>query len=286
MSYSTIDRFGSLSTTYVKGGAPVGGTGLKSWWPDFGPGCQDFSQQPKGHPSESIFASVVEPMHWSHEARRPPPAKQNVAEQFRNPAPARHAMLHRTEPEVGHKLAQHHITKRQSNLHRLELRAKRMDSWVGDAPIRMSAEYLENSKRLGGSRSLSEPSVGALSSEHASAVSRDVYEKHGWLVGRHQGSVADSRTGEASRRRNPSANSAMLLSGDLQDSTRPRRKPLRKPAGQWRICPEKSFVFDPATCLPMPRGGWDSNPDPLALPSPASSRTRSASGTARSVSPR
>lgn len=282
MSYCTLDKFGGISTTYAhsRGGGPPGGTGLRSWWPDFGPGCQDFSQMRRSHPSESIFESVVDPKHWSAEANRPAAQREALAEQFRNPAPARHAMLHKTEPEVGRKAAARITTIKQASLQRLEHRSKRVDSWLGSAPIRMSSAYLEDAaKKPGASRSLSEPSIGALSSAHSAYVSRDVYEKHGWLVGRSQGAIADGRSGQEARRHNPLSYHAMMFSGDLQDSKRSRKSSVRKPTGQWRASPDKNFVFDPKTGLPMPRGGWDSTTEPGGMPG-ASSRTNSASASA------
>merc|ERR1719491_1939139 len=126
MSYHTVDRFGNYTVTYAhaRGGGPPGGVGLRNWWPDFGPGCQDFSQQRRSHPSEGIFESVVEPKKWSHEARSSQPMGPPMAEQFRNPAPARHAMLHKSEPDVERKLAAHMTTNKAEAIRRLELRSK------------------------------------------------------------------------------------------------------------------------------------------------------------------
>lgn len=240
MSYSTFDKPNDMSTTY----AHTRGGGLGG------------SMRLRNHPADCIFERMFPP-----KANPSGPLTEPLARQLRNPQPAVNFNF------VDRKLAAHAVTERQASLRRLDLRQKRVDSWLGDAPIRMSSAYLtdnDNQKSL--MRSASEPSVDdvTLSSLHASSVSRDVYQKHGYLVGRSQGSIADGRTGEAPRRHNPLSFHAMRFSGDLQESrSGSRRKGPLKPSKQWRTTPESGFVFDPRTFLPVPRGGWDSHP--LAL---------------------
>lgn len=281
MSYCTFDRYDGMRTTYAhaRGGGAGAGMGVRTWWPDFGPGSQDFSQQRRSHPSEAIFERNVVPKRWSTQARPEPAPELPLASQFRNPEPARHAML-RVDPQEdqARKLAAHAVTERQGALRRLELRQKRVDAWLGDAPIRMSSAYLtDHPQQASLAHSSSEPSVGSHSAVHAAAVSRQVYEKHGLLVGKSQGGIAGGRTGEeAARRHNPLSYHAMMFSGDLQDGKNARmRQRSLKASKQWRTCPESRFVFDPRTFLPVPRGGWDSHPLALAQwpePPPAGSR--------------
>lgn len=291
MSYSTVDRYGGISTHYLytRGGGPPGGTGSRTWWPDFGPGTHDFSAQRRSHPNEAIFESVVQPKHWSKEPK-PAPSVEPELSQFRNPAPARVAMLE-SGTDVQRKVVAHVVTERQGALRRMELRQRKMDSWLGDSPIRMSNGYLADSKTrrpvaLSLSGAQSEPSLGSagnatnMSSLSAATVSRDVYEKHGYLVGRYQGAIADGKSGLSTRRHNALSMQGMLhgSSGVLQDrkdATHSTRKGPKKPTGQWRTTPESGFVFDPRTFLPVPRGGWDSHELSLTdWPAPSSAGNR------------
>lgn len=273
MSYSRMDRFGELTTSYAPTAA---GSGERTWWPDFGPSTQDFSQQRRSHPSDMIYEKIMEPKSWSTQERPRVPQGPASGAQFRNPAPARQALLE-TGTSADRKLAAHVTTERQLGLRRLEMRQRRVDSWAGTAPVHVSP-YLPGSgsgtaplEPLGSLLgSQSEPSLG-LSTLAASSVSRDVYERHGYLVGRSQGSIADGRSGggDTRRRHNPLSLQSMLMpkdSGSLRSSsttTRVRMGP-RKPGGQWRACPESRYIFDPRTFLPVPRGGWDSHELSLA----------------------
>mmetsp|Transcript_9577 Transcript_9577/g.33952 ORF Transcript_9577/g.33952 Transcript_9577/m.33952 type:complete len:298 (+) Transcript_9577:89-982(+) len=265
MSYSRIDRYGDITTSYahMRGGGPPGGTGGRTWWPDFGPG-NDFSSQRRSHPSDMIFEKVVAPKNWSSKEKAPPASGEALGSHFRNQDPARLAMLE-VGTNVDRKLAAHIFTERQSAIRRLENRQLRMDSWAGDAPIRMVNAYAPDAgakHALGGSQST--PSLG-ISTLAAASASRDVYEKHGFLVGRHQGSIADGKSGggEKKRRNNPLSMQSMLMSRDMgagrSASTSRLRQGPRKPSGQWKQCPENSFVFDPRTFLPVPRGGWNNH---------------------------
>mmetsp|Transcript_69962 Transcript_69962/g.177561 ORF Transcript_69962/g.177561 Transcript_69962/m.177561 type:complete len:299 (+) Transcript_69962:112-1008(+) len=266
MSYSRIDRYGDITTSYahMRGGGPPGGTGGRTWWPDFGPGTHDFSAQRRSHPSDMIFEKVVAPKNWSSKEKAPPATGEALGCHFRNQDPARLAMLE-VGTNVDRKLAAHIFTERQCAIRRLENRQLRMDSWAGDVPIRMvnaCAPDAGAKPALGGSQST--PSLG-ISTLAAASASRDVYEKYGFPVGRHQGSIADGKSGggEKKRRNIPLSMQAMLMSRDMgagrSASTSRLRQGPRKPSGQWKQCPENSFVFDPRTFLPVPRGGWNNH---------------------------
>jgi len=271
MSYSTLDRFGGISTTYAhgRGGGPTA-SGGKSWWPDFGPGTHDFSSQDKSHPTETIFEKIVKPANWSQNARPASSSVQPVASQFRHPVPAREAMLHKAEPSAEAKYAAHAVTERQSALRRMEVRQRRVDAWMGPAPIRMSAAALQEALLReptqlrvpeGPRRSRSEAAVRDLSTSSASEASRAIYEMHGYTpIGRSKPSIGSSGV----RRHTPLSQSTMLYQGEvsgthaLDDSGgRSRRSGPRKPSKQWQTCPDSSYVWDPQSFLPVPRGGWN-----------------------------
>lgn len=238
MSYSITDRYGGIVSSYHP--APgVTACGQKTWWPDFGPGVRDFSAQERSHPTDSIFRTQVE-------CRRRP-AAQTLASQFRHPAPAREALLITAQPSVETKLAAHEFTEKQSALRRLEVQQKRIDKWIQEPPIRRIQS--EPGSLMDASRNTS-------ASSSALEANRSVYEKHGYLVGRHTGSVADGLGGLSGKRRaNSMSFSAMLFKGELVEEVRkPRRK---KPSKQWHVTPASRYVFDPTTFLPVPRGGWD-----------------------------
>mmetsp|Transcript_81076 Transcript_81076/g.224337 ORF Transcript_81076/g.224337 Transcript_81076/m.224337 type:complete len:307 (-) Transcript_81076:159-1079(-) len=258
MSYSTLDSHGGISTTYAhaRGGVHTQGPG-RTWWPDFGPGTRDFSAQERSHPSEAIFEKIVKPGKWSTREKSIP-NPEPVAARFRSPQPARDAMQDQA-PSIERKLAAHAVTERQAALRRMEMRQRRVDSWLEDAPVRMNASTLSEVSW----HSSSEPSLRELSTSQASQVSRDVYQRHGYLVGRSKGSIADGVSGARPRRHNPLSYSAMMFSGDLYGSPSHKTGKMfrpRKPTQQWRMRPESRFVFDPRSCLPVPRGGWNSLP--------------------------
>eukprot|EP00440_Ansanella_granifera_P020270 gb/GFBE01022021.1/.p1 GENE.gb/GFBE01022021.1/~~gb/GFBE01022021.1/.p1 ORF type:complete len:276 (+),score=47.05 gb/GFBE01022021.1/:1-828(+) len=248
MSYSTLDRY--LQPTnkyaYARGGGPPGGTGMRCWWPVYGPGTMDFSAQDKSHPSETIFDKVIAPKKWSANASRSrvPPQEIIQAAQMRHPAPAREALLRDKEhPDIEVKLRAHEVTQRQGALRRAEMRQRRIDAWAGEPPIRLAATMSEGLRRT-----RSESSINTLG---ASQVSREVYERNGFLVG---------RTKEQPRRSKPLSYQSMMFAGDLMNSTdsgtrigsRPRKYDM-----QWKTLPESKFVFDPKSFLPVPRGGWE-----------------------------
>lgn len=269
MSYVTQDRHGACTTHYasIKNTESVG-TG-KTWWPDFGPSIRDHSFQEKFSPHHHIFEKVVKP-HTVGRARAPPPLDRQPT-QFRNPAPARQAMLMQDHPTHERLLAAKEVTAKQSSLRMLEVRQRQVDSWLEDVPMRMKA--VGSSSKGASLRSRSEPS---LSAGAAASVSRDVYEKLGFLVGRSKGSIADGMSGSESskRRHNPLSMHALMFGGNVQA---PAARPLaslkvRKPTKQWQTCPESSFVFDPRTSLPVPRGGWNSQPPTSWPEAPAASR--------------
>jgi hypothetical protein len=56
MSYTTMDKFGNMNHTY----SPARGNSyIKNlWWPDFGASV-DFSDQPKLHPTNTIFENAI-----------------------------------------------------------------------------------------------------------------------------------------------------------------------------------------------------------------------------------
>lgn len=96
-------------------------------------------------------------------------------------------------------------------------------------------------------RSMSESQLSALD---CSQVSRQVYEKNGYLVG---------RTKEKPRGSRPLSFHSMVFSGDVMKSPKSTHRVGRRPRKydmQWRTLPESGFKFDPKSFLPVPRGGW------------------------------
>mmetsp|Transcript_91607 Transcript_91607/g.165419 ORF Transcript_91607/g.165419 Transcript_91607/m.165419 type:complete len:305 (+) Transcript_91607:69-983(+) len=254
MSYSTLDRYGGITNKYAfqrsGAGAPACGTGGRQWWPDFGPTTKDFSAQDRSHPAETIFEKVIVAGKWN--ANRKPQVVGGPLEalQLRHPNPAREATLHKEHPAVDVKLAAHEAICRQGALRAAEVRQRRIDQWAGEAPIRMNVT----------NRSQSETSLDTAGS---SQVSRDVYQRHGFLVGRSRGAIADGLNGAGvhHRKHNSLSYQKMLFSGNLTEtavSSSSRKSGNRRYDKQWRTSPEKSFVWDPTSFLPKPRGGWDS----------------------------
>jgi len=279
MSYSTLDRHGGIVTKYAHAkarNAPAGGQGLRTWWPDFGPGCQDFSQQRRSHPSEMVFERVIAPTHkWSATAGPPRPCTvEPLAPPMRDPEPARRAMLHEAEPGIERRLAAHSVTERQAALSRLESRQRRVDAWAGETPVKMTHAYISGGlaqgafhQALQGGRTASAPSLGARAGRAATAPaavppgapSREDFARSGYLVGRSQGSIADGLGGggEARRRHDPLSMKAMLHKRMGTPASGARTlAPPRKRTSPWRVSPEASIAFDPRNFLPVPRGGW------------------------------
>jgi len=271
MSYTTYDKHGAQRTHYSSmKSREVVGTG-NTWWPDFGPGIRDHSFQHKYALHHHLFEKAVKPHTTGRTARSEGPP---IGAQFRHPAPAREAMISKGHPDREEHLAAHTFFQKQASLRRLEARQKRVDSWLETAPIRMTlpahdtkaamraALAASDSKAL--SRTASEPS---LSFEAGAEVSREVYGRLGYLVGRSKGSPADGYNGARNRRHNPISFNALMFGGGVVDSKRSRAAMPRKPSKQWHVCPESRFVFDPKTSLPVPRGGWDAQP-PTSWPEP------------------
>jgi len=279
MSYTTQDRYGGVKNVYAhpRGGGPIMGTGSKgNWWPDFGPSTHDFSAQEKVHPTDTIFHKVVKPFTRSNS--EPGPSSRGGSrcgvnydapspQQFRHPAPSMEATLHKSLPGMEERLAAKRLTNRDAHLRRLEMRQRKVDAWLGEEP-----HYPPVRTAPGGSGSLANGGLPAraslrdlpcanhsvVSSTNSSAVSRDVYERHGYLVGRSRGSIADGHSGVRTRKHNPLSFSTMLFTGELQSNSTPSKRKMQssKPSKQWHVKPESKFVFDPRLCLPVPRGGW------------------------------
>eukprot|EP00929_Paragymnodinium_shiwhaense_P115376 TRINITY_DN84202_c0_g1_i1.p1 TRINITY_DN84202_c0_g1~~TRINITY_DN84202_c0_g1_i1.p1 ORF type:complete len:306 (+),score=52.77 TRINITY_DN84202_c0_g1_i1:67-984(+) len=271
MSYTITDRYGGLRSTY---NPPTGTIGLGSkgvWWPDYGPSTRDFSYTYGAHPTESIFNRVVQPYTDSLKKSSANPANLEPGsrdapayKQFRQPQPARNAMLLKSEPTAEDKLAAHEIVQRKGALQRISMAQKRIDAWLGDPPIRngMKQQMLANSK----SRSLS-----SLDTDKAADISRQVYEKHGYLVGRSKPTIADGRHKQKSSSSSslPLSKSTMLFGKDADFRKRKKLEPDKR----WRVVPESQYVFDPRTFLPVPRGGWNAQP-PTQWPGIQPSDTR------------
>ncbi|CAE7316365.1 unnamed protein product [Symbiodinium microadriaticum] len=111
------------------------------WWTKFGAATMDFSHQEKMHPSDTIFKNVVAHKRWDAEAMsRPAPSTstEHLSSQIRHPAPAKEALAPaKASPDLERKFWAHEVTSRQSTLRMAEKRQRRIDSWAGDAPIRM-----------------------------------------------------------------------------------------------------------------------------------------------------
>lgn len=261
MSYSTIDRYGDIKTTYVKNAADKG---VKTWWPDFGGGREDFSSQRLSHPAESIYDRLFKPKSQSEAALKQ--GRPLFAEQFRKVGTSVDYNV-----DLARKKEAHAIVERRGQLRLLEQRQKKMDAWLDRAPAHVTPYLLDggpdqDSKPL--QKSSSEPTVGAnITALGAASASRAVYEKHGFLVGRHSGMIADGKKGAPGsiRRHNPLSMQAMLLQTAVSDSRSSsssfpaQRVRPRKPGKQWKLQPENRFVFDPRTFLPVPKGGWDNH---------------------------
>ncbi|CAE7455153.1 unnamed protein product [Symbiodinium pilosum] len=213
------------------------------WWTKFGAASMDFSHQERMHPSDTIFKNVVAHKRWDAEAMsRPAPlaSRELRATQIRHPAPATEALAPtKASPDLERKFWAHAVTSRQSAIRLAEKRQRRIDVWAGEAPIRLAPDAR---------REWSESSLSAAS---CSQVSREVYRRNGFLVGRTQAPV---------RAKSLSLQS-ILFAGEVMKA--PPMNVLRKRPRQyemgWKTLPERRFVFDPKSFLPVPRGGWDLN---------------------------
>jgi len=266
MSYVTQDRHGATTTHYasINSREPVGHG--KTWWPDFGPGIRDHSYQEKYMPHHHIFEHQVVPITTGKS--RGVPLLERQPAQFRHPAPARESMMMKEYPTNEGRLAAKAVTAKQGALRSMEVRQRIMDSWIEEAPIRMKAAS-SSQGRLKGSQS--QPTLG---SHVGVQATRATYEKLGFLVGKSPGNTADGFSGAlgASRRHNSLSLNALMFSGNVVDGSLATRSSSRsvlpkKPSKQWKLSPESNYVFDPRTSLPVPRGGWNSQP-PTSWPEP------------------
>eukprot|EP00927_Polykrikos_kofoidii_P071153 TRINITY_DN67470_c0_g1_i1.p1 TRINITY_DN67470_c0_g1~~TRINITY_DN67470_c0_g1_i1.p1 ORF type:complete len:295 (-),score=51.44 TRINITY_DN67470_c0_g1_i1:48-932(-) len=249
MSYTTQDRFGGFCTTYKSVGGTAG-TG-RTWWPDYGAGTNEFSYCKRGHPTETIFKDV---QRFTAGSKTSPAelarATKAVDMQFRNPQPAMHAILHKEQPSDERRIAAKASTQRQSSLNRLEMRQRNVDRYLGDAPIRaQQSKDDEYVRRLD----------TTLSSLNCSEISRSVYEKNGWLVGRSKPSIADGRTTGRSKS-TPLSFNAMMFRNELTGGGSAKRLSGSSKSPKQLRPPPESFNWDPRMCLPVPRGGWNSQP--------------------------
>jgi hypothetical protein len=305
MSYSTYDRHGGICNCYTHsrgGGNPDGGSfsgGGYTWWPDFGPSGRDHSFASRAHPTDHIFEKHVVPKHWSTKPKDEEPAPPPQASQFMHPVPHREAMLQTMRHgDLKTKFAAHEATEKQAALRRAEQRQRRVDAYMESAPIFAIPSSSPKTPVAGatalrstssssfaamGKRSNSEPQFAAtvgsgsrgniFDTTWSSEASRMTYQKHGFLVGRSKGRVADGLSGASGlQRHKPLSRHAMLFNGDLVGgtggmlgTTPHHRDALRKPSKQWRMQPESGFVFDPTRSLPVPRGGWGAQ-QPTAWP--------------------
>lgn len=181
------------------------------------------------------------------------------------------------QPTNERRLAAKEVGEKKGALRMMEVRQRQIDSWLEPVPMRMAAA----SSKGRAIRSRSEPSlsnVNDLSSDAAAQVSREVYEKLGFLVGRSKGTIGlDTGAPSAARRHNSLSLNALMFSGKVVDGSRAsqstsRSSLPRKPTKQWQLCPESTFVFDPKTSLPVPRGGWNSQPSSTWPEVPAAGR--------------
>lgn len=203
----------------------------------------DFSAQEKTHPSDTIFKNVVERKTWDPAAMsRVPAARLKPAAQMRHPAPSKEAMAPpKGPPDLEKKHWAHEVTERQGALRRAEMRQRRMDSWVTEAPIRQVPSTSKLTEMWADasigpsptSPKLSETTRHAmqLSALNCAQVSREVYRRNGYVL---------SRT--------------PVVKTSPEKFQRPRKYEMA-----WKTIPDRRFVFDPKTFLPVPRGGWDMN---------------------------
>eukprot|EP00440_Ansanella_granifera_P023304 gb/GFBE01025307.1/.p1 GENE.gb/GFBE01025307.1/~~gb/GFBE01025307.1/.p1 ORF type:complete len:244 (+),score=26.59 gb/GFBE01025307.1/:1-732(+) len=91
MSYTTMNRYGEVKHIYAPAATPyVRGI----WWPDFGPMTTAFSDQPKMHPTNTIFQNqMVKHSKANKELLANPMGQGGQSEpQFRKPAPQTEAL--------------------------------------------------------------------------------------------------------------------------------------------------------------------------------------------------
>ncbi|CAK9014799.1 Uncharacterized protein SCF082_LOCUS12480 [Durusdinium trenchii] len=153
------------------------------------------------------------------------------------------------------------------------MRQRRIDSWAFEAPIRqvpstskLTEMWADASFRPSPvSPKLSEAtrremSLSALSCAQAS---REVYKRNGYVLGR---TPAPLRSKSLSLQ-------SVLFAGEVVKTSPDKFRRPRKYDMAWKVIPDKRFVFDPKTFLPVPRGGWDMNDPSWPDIVPAGART-------------
>lgn len=231
------------------------------WWTKYGAASMDFSAQEKTHPSDTIFKNVVERKTWDPAAMsRLPAPRLKPAAQMRHPAPAKEAMAPpKGPPDLEKKHWAHEVTQRQGALRRAEMRQRRMDGWISDAPIRqvpssskLTEMWADASFRPSPvSPKLSEATRNEmqLSALSCAQVSREVYLRNGYVLGRTRAPIRSKSLSLQS----------VLFAGEVMKTSPDKFQRPRKYEMAWKTIPDRRFVFDPKTFLPVPRGGWDMN---------------------------
>jgi len=251
MAYCAYDRHGGLTIKYsnVKNTSEYVGAG--TYWPDYGPTTRESSGGGRNRPTEHIYERLVKPKASGKHAEE----ESMPLQQFRHTSPSREAILREVEHTPEAKARARGLTERQIVLRRLEMRQQKIDSWLEEGANRPPIRALRLSDTvtgMGGSASDS-----SLSSTHASVVSREVYARHGYLVGKSKGNIADGFGGLRPRKANSLSFQAMLFGKEVMNPTSSSRHSVttRKPGKQWRVFPENHYVFDAALSLPVLRGG-------------------------------
>jgi len=260
MSYCTRDRYGELAPArYLarkdEPGGPAGSTG--TWWPDYGAPGREFSDQPRSHPATYAFDGG----RGRQASDKRPCQEVFMAVPFRSLQPAKVSML-KTDCDLTAKNAARFATEKQAALRRADRRQQRADAWASSAAptCRIATAPAPSPSR---SRSAS-----ALSNVSSTTVSRQALERNGLLVSRGVGQVADGIAGAAPRRHNSLAfrksmfsRSASSADGAAWGAGAARRR------AKWLRPMEGDPPLDLQRVLPVPRGGWDSQP-PQRWPEP------------------
>lgn len=255
MSYTTVDRYGEFAPARYHAqkdhpGGPAGSTG--TWWPDFGAPGREFSDQPRSHPASYAWHGG----RGRKAADGKPSQEVCMAVPFRNMQPAKAGML-KTDCDLTAKNAARFATEKQAALRRADRRQLRADSWASNA-----APRCQMAPASGFSASTSR-SESALSTRSSATINRQALERNGLLVSRGVGQVADGIGGAAPRRHNSLTfrkNMFSRTAPGADGATRRRKK-------MWLSPMESGPPFDLQRVLPVPRGGWDSQP-PKNWPEP------------------
>mmetsp|Transcript_4335 Transcript_4335/g.10645 ORF Transcript_4335/g.10645 Transcript_4335/m.10645 type:complete len:347 (+) Transcript_4335:47-1087(+) len=250
MAYCAYDRHGGLTIKYsnVKTSEYVG---AGTYWPDYGPTTRESSGGGRNRPTEHIYERLVKPKASGKQVHELTVPQQ----QFRHPSPSREAVLREVEHTPEAKARARGLTEKQIVLRRLEMRQQKIDSWLEEGSNRPPIRALRLSDTVTGMTGSA--SDTSLSSSQASVVSRDVYARHGYLVGKSKGNIADGFGGLRPRKANSLSFQAMLFGKEVVNPTTSSRHSIttRKPGKQWRVFPENHYVFDAASSLPVLRGG-------------------------------